>query len=50
LVLAAAVAVIHVVEPMLRPSLLLEAGVVVAWPVAQRSTTSTPRAHAEPIG
>lgn len=40
----------HGWEPMLLLSLLLEAGVVVAWLVAQRSTASTPRAHAEPIG
>jgi Na+/proline symporter len=40
----------HEWEPMLLLSLLLEAGVVVAWLVAQRSTASTPRAHAEPIG
>jgi drug/metabolite transporter (DMT)-like permease len=36
-------------EPALLVSLLLEAGVMVTWLVAQRSTASTPRAHAEPI-
>jgi hypothetical protein len=40
----------HEWEPMLVLSLLLEAGVVAAWLVAQRSTASTARAHAEPIG
>jgi hypothetical protein len=36
-------------EPALLVSLLLEAGVMVTWLVAQRSTASTPRTHAEPI-
>jgi hypothetical protein len=31
------------------PGDLLEAGVMITWLVAQRSTASTPRTHAEPI-